>query len=51
MAVRPGPGGGTEYRLLDSIRAYGRERLNEGGEAEAAADRYVEAMLAFSAAA
>ncbi len=48
VAVRPGPSGATEYRLLDSIRAFGRERLEEAGETDAAADRYVEAMLVFS---
>ncbi|MEL6985394.1 MAG: hypothetical protein AAFO29_23375, partial [Actinomycetota bacterium] len=48
VAVRPGPSGGTEYRLLDSIRAFGRERLDEASEADEAANRYVEAMLAFS---
>ncbi len=47
VAVRPGPSGGTEYRLLDSIRAFGRERLEEANEADEAADRYVEAVLAF----
>ena len=48
VAVRPGPSGATEYRLLDSIRAFGRERLDEAGETDAAAERYVEAMLAFA---
>ncbi|MEM9563886.1 MAG: winged helix-turn-helix domain-containing protein [Actinomycetota bacterium] len=48
VAVRPGPGGATEYRLLDSIRAFGRERLTAAGEDEQAADRYVEAMLVFA---
>lgn len=48
IAVRPAANGSTEYRLLDSIRAFCRERLVEADEYAAAGDRYVEAMLSFA---
>lgn len=48
IAVRPHASGGVEYRLLDSIRAFARERLDEAGETLDAHDRYVDAMVAFA---
>jgi non-specific serine/threonine protein kinase len=35
-----GAGGGARYRLLESIRQYGRERLEERGEFEPTRDRH-----------
>ncbi len=36
---------GTRFRLLDTIRAYGRQRAEERGELEALTDRYVDAVV------
>lgn len=36
------PAGATRYRLLESLRAYGLERLGEAGENEAFQDRHLE---------
>ena len=41
---RESAGGSTEYVLLDSIRAFGRERLVAAGEDHDAGDRYVDAV-------
>ena len=38
----------TEYRLLDSIRAFGLEQLNEEGETIEVGERYTEAVLEFA---
>ncbi len=43
---RPTATGGTEYVLLDSIRAFGREQLGAAGEAEEVGERYVDAVAA-----
>ncbi|MCC6191893.1 MAG: hypothetical protein IT318_22925, partial [Anaerolineales bacterium] len=34
--------GGTRYRLLETLREFGRERLAEGGEAEGVGDRHTD---------
>ncbi len=39
VTVAPGPGG-TRYRLLETLREFGRERLAEAGEAGAARERH-----------
>lgn len=36
--------GRSEYRLLDSIRAFGLERMDEAGESQAAHERFADAM-------
>ena len=41
-------GGETRYRLLETVRQYGHERLVEAGEAEAARDRLAEWCLALA---
>ncbi len=41
-------GGEARYRLLETIRAYAAERLEEAGEAEAARDRLLDWALAFA---
>ena len=48
IAVRPRDDGTIVYRLLDSIRAFALERLDDADETFAANERYVDAMLAFS---
>ena len=35
-----GPGGSSRYRLLETVRAYGRERLERRGETDAARERH-----------
>ena len=40
VLAEPGGGGETRYRLLETVRQYGRERLLEAGEAEAARGRH-----------
>jgi hypothetical protein len=39
-----GPGGGGRYRLLETMRAYGREHLGQRGETEAARRRHAIAV-------
>jgi predicted ATPase/class 3 adenylate cyclase len=39
-----GPGGGSRYRLLETMRAYGREHLAQRGETEAARRRHALAV-------
>lgn len=48
IAVRPDEDGRTEYRLLDSIRAFGLEQLAELGEADDTTDRFATAMVRFA---
>jgi len=43
--------GEARYRLLETIRQYGADRLDEAGEAEAAGDRHLDHYLAFAEAA
>ncbi len=44
IEIRQSADGKSQFRLLDSIRAFGRERLRANEEAEAANERYVDAM-------
>lgn len=48
LDVRMTGDGLTRYALLDSIRAYGLERLEAEGEAAEANERYVDAVAAFA---
>lgn len=41
-------GEGYRYRILEPIRLFGRAELEERGEAEAAADAFVDAMVAYA---
>ncbi|MBL8966309.1 MAG: hypothetical protein JNG85_04810, partial [Spirochaetaceae bacterium] len=41
--------GETRYRMLESLRAYARERLEAGGEAQAVYDAHAERFLALAA--
>jgi non-specific serine/threonine protein kinase len=41
-------GGALRYRLLDTVRAYGRERLEESGEHDAVAARHLGFFLALA---
>ncbi len=42
LVQRVEQGGATRYRLLETLRAYGQERLDERGEAQAVAARHAE---------
>jgi predicted ATPase len=46
VEVREDGDGDTQYRLLDSIRAFGREQLEEAGETHDVSERYVDAVTA-----
>ena len=46
--VVPDEGPGTRYRLLETLRAYGWERLRECGEAELTAARHAEFFMALA---
>ena len=41
-------GGGARYRLLETVRQYGREKLSESGEAERVRERHAAYHLALS---
>jgi predicted ATPase/DNA-binding SARP family transcriptional activator len=43
-------GGGTRYRMLETLRAYGRDRLEADGEAEAAESRLLRWAVGLAAA-
>jgi predicted ATPase/DNA-binding SARP family transcriptional activator/DNA-binding CsgD family transcriptional regulator len=44
----PEAGGGLRYRMLEPVRQYAREKLEENGEAEAAQQRHAEHYLALA---
>ncbi|HEX2048149.1 MAG TPA: tetratricopeptide repeat protein [Acidimicrobiales bacterium] len=46
VAERPGDGGTTRYRLLETMRHYARERLAESGEAAAVRARHLARAVA-----
>ena len=48
VSVHPSDDDRTSYRLLDSIRAFGLEQLDEHGERPEAYDRYATAMVDFA---
>ena len=43
----PGAGGALRYRMLEPVRQYGRERLDEGGETERVRDRHARTTLSW----
>ena len=47
----PGAGGALRYRMLEPVRQYGRERLDEGGETERVRDRHARHYLKLAEAA
>ncbi len=51
LAERPGRGGPTRYRLLETMRHYARERLAESGEAAAVRSRHLRRAVALAQAA
>ena len=51
LAERPGGGGPTGYRLLETMRMYARERLAESGEAAAVRSRHLARGVAVAQAA
>src|SRR5205823_2716894 len=42
VRVAPGPDGDARYRLLDTLRAFGRQRLDAAGESDAVHRRHAE---------
>lgn len=48
VVAEAGAEGVLRYRLLEPVRHYGRERLEESGEAEAAASRHAAFFLALA---
>lgn len=44
----PGAAGDLVYRVLEPVRAFGREQLDAAGEASAVAHRYVDAVCEFA---
>ena len=48
VSTHPTPAGGTSYRLLEPVRAFGLEELEIAGEVRATSDRYVDAICEFA---
>ncbi|PYO39393.1 MAG: XRE family transcriptional regulator, partial [Gemmatimonadetes bacterium] len=48
VVADPGPEGAMRYRLLETIRAYGREKLHEAGEEAALGQRHLDWCLALA---
>ncbi|MEK6720814.1 MAG: tetratricopeptide repeat protein [Chloroflexota bacterium] len=51
VMAEPGRDGSVRYGLLETLRAYGRERLIEAGEADALADVHLRVFMAMAEAA
>jgi len=49
VVAEPGAGEHTRYQLLETLRQYGRERLDEGGETDRWRRRHARHFAAFSA--
>jgi len=48
VAARTGTGGAVRYRMLEIIRQYAREKLDESGEADGVRDRHAASYLALA---
>ena len=48
VSTQRAQGGATRYTMLETVRQYAQDRLNESGEGEAARDRHLGFFLAFA---